>query len=245
MFEQSFVLAGPANRGPILSSVLIQVTAVGFLLLVPLIWVDQLSFLPTPPPELIMPRSPKPIKVFAEGVIRRTAPPQLVIPRPFTAPQFIPRNVANINEPRIIAEGLPLEVPTGPSTLTSLFDGPANQISPTSPPPKPKPTEARPVEPAPKSVSIRSDLQASKLIHQVKPAYPEIAKRAGVQGTVRLHAVIAQDGSVQKLQVVGGHPLLIQAAVEAVRQWRYSPTLLSGNPVEVVTRIDVNFVLAR
>ena len=82
------------------------------------------------------------------------------------------------------------------------------------------------------------------LIRQVKPAYPPLARSARISGTVRLTAVIATDGTIQKLQVISGHPLLVNAALEAVRLWHYKPTLLSGEPVEVITEIDVNFTLS-
>jgi len=76
------------------------------------------------------------------------------------------------------------------------------------------------------------------------PDYPPLARMARVQGTVRLEAVISTDGRIQNLRVLTGHPLLVNAALEAVARWRYQPTLLNGEPVEVVTEIDVNFTLA-
>jgi protein TonB len=76
------------------------------------------------------------------------------------------------------------------------------------------------------------------------PDYPPLARMARVQGTVRLEAVISTDGRIQDLRVLAGHPLLVNAALEAVARWRYQPTLLNGEPVEVVTEIHVNFALA-
>ena len=73
--------------------------------------------------------------------------------------------------------------------------------------------------------------------------YPALAKMARIQGTVRLDAVINQDGTVWDLRVISGHPLLVRAALEAVKRWRYKPTLLNGTPLEVTTEIDVNFAL--
>jgi periplasmic protein TonB len=78
---------------------------------------------------------------------------------------------------------------------------------------------------------------------QVKPAYPTLAVQARIQGTVVLQAVIAKDGTVEDLRVVSGHPLLVQAALDAVRLWRYKPYLLNEQPVEVDTQINVNFTL--
>jgi periplasmic protein TonB len=71
-----------------------------------------------------------------------------------------------------------------------------------------------------------------------------MAKQARIQGVVRFNAIIARDGTVANLEVLTGHPLLVPAALEAVRQWVYKPTLLNGEPVEVITQIDVNFTLA-
>jgi protein TonB len=80
-------------------------------------------------------------------------------------------------------------------------------------------------------------------MNRIQPQYPPLARQARVSGTVKLHAIIAKDGTVQELQVISGHPLLIQAALDAVRQWRYRPTLLNTEPVEVDTTIDVIFTL--
>jgi protein TonB len=79
------------------------------------------------------------------------------------------------------------------------------------------------------------------LLKKVEPAYPRVAQLASVSGVVKLHAIIAKDGSIQSLSVISGHPLLAPAAVEAVRQWRYRPYRLNGEVVEVETFITVNF----
>ncbi len=84
---------------------------------------------------------------------------------------------------------------------------------------------------------------AAQLINRAQPVYPELARQTRIQGTVRLHAIISKDGAVQQLEVLSGHPLLVQSAMDAVRQWRYRPTLLNGDPVEVDTTIDVIYSL--
>lgn len=94
------------------------------------------------------------------------------------------------------------------------------------------------------AIRVGGNAQAAKLIRQPRPAYPPDAKAARIQGVVKLMAVIATDGTVRQLDVISGHPLLVTAALEAVKQWVYSPTLLNDNPVEVQTQIDVNFTLA-
>jgi protein TonB len=77
------------------------------------------------------------------------------------------------------------------------------------------------------------------------PQYPALAKSARVQGTVEFTAIIGKDGTIQQLKLVRGHPLLVNAARQAVEQWRYKPTLLNGQPVDVITDIVVNFTLSQ
>jgi TonB family protein len=102
-----------------------------------------------------------------------------------------------------------------------------------------------PLEGAPQRIQVGGNVQASLLVYGPKPEYPDLARAAGISGVVHLHAFIGKDGAVQSLTVVPpAHPLLAPAAVEAVRQWRYKPTLLNGQPVEVETTIDVSFALA-
>jgi protein TonB len=90
-----------------------------------------------------------------------------------------------------------------------------------------------------------SSMDPAKLVQQVKPVYPMIARTAGISGPVKLQAIIGRDGSIQNLQIISGHPMLTRAAVDAVRQWRYKPTILGGEPVEIETTITVNFILGQ
>lgn len=94
-------------------------------------------------------------------------------------------------------------------------------------------------------VRIASGVESAKLLFGPRPAYPPLARAARVQGAVKIQAIIGRDGAIQDLQVISGPPLLIAAAIEAVRQWRYQPTLLNGDAVEVVTDINVNFTIGR
>jgi TonB family protein len=94
-------------------------------------------------------------------------------------------------------------------------------------------------------VPVTSTIETAKLISRVQPVYPALAIQARIQGNVVLHAIIGRDGEVSELQVLSGDPLVVNAAVEAVRQWRYSPTLLNGQAVEVETTITVSFVLGQ
>ena len=81
------------------------------------------------------------------------------------------------------------------------------------------------------------------MIFQVAPIYPPLAKQARIQGEVVLEAIISREGDVTNLRVVSGHPLLVEAALTAARQWKYRPTLLNGQPVEVVSQVTVPFKL--
>jgi len=92
-------------------------------------------------------------------------------------------------------------------------------------------------------IKLGGIVQAAKIIDQPQPVYPRLAVIARVQGNVMMHAIIGRDGSVSELQVISGHPLLVQAALDAVKRWRYQPTLLNGEAVEVDTTITVSFVL--
>jgi periplasmic protein TonB len=101
-------------------------------------------------------------------------------------------------------------------------------------------TDCQPIAPpAPKRVISHS--MEALLVHRVEPFYPRTAVLINLQGEVRLHAIIGKDGTIQSLSVTSGHPILAQAALDAVRQWRYRPYVLNGEPVEVETLITVNF----
>ena len=96
----------------------------------------------------------------------------------------------------------------------------------------------------PQRVRVSQGVSQGLLIHQVKPTYPPLARQARIQGAVVLQAVITKDGTIQGLKVVSGHPMLTPSAIDAVKQWRYKPYFLNGEPVEVETAITVNFTLA-
>jgi protein TonB len=101
-----------------------------------------------------------------------------------------------------------------------------------------------PSRPAPTKPLLVSHLAEANLLHKVQPIYPPIARQARVQGAVELRAIISKNGTIENLLVVSGHPMLSAAAIEAVRQWRYRPYLLNGEPIEVETEITVNFLLS-
>jgi protein TonB len=253
MFEQSFVDSGATTRKPwtVFLSFVIQMIVIGVMILIPLIYTDTLprtqlsSFLvapPPPPPPPPPPAAPTPVKVVK------------IIPRQFDAgklmaPKVIPKDIAMIKEEELppsmgagvvggVAGGIPGGTPGG------IIGGIIGGVQMGGPPPPPPPVKKEEKPATPKSIRVGGQVMAAKLIRQPKPVYPPLAKQARIQGTVRFQAIIGKDGTIQNLQLVSGHPLLVPSAQEAVKQWVYQPTLLNGEPVEVITQIDVNFTLS-
>jgi TonB family protein len=119
------------------------------------------------------------------------------------------------------------------------------QMAPPPPPPPPPPGGAHAMAVPPDAILIEGRVQQAKLVNQPHPVYPPAAREAQVSGTVRLSVLIGKDGTVQHIEVMNGHPLLVPAALDAVRQWTYQQTLLNGQPVEVATSVDVSFQLGQ
>ena len=173
---------------------------------------------PSPPP----PRTPDAPKVSAAAPI---VAPNHIAPEPEVAP----------GPPAIGVVGTP-DVDTGARGLGDV--GRMADVSVPVPPPPPPPAQARPVR-------VGSGIREPKKIVHVAPEYPEIARRAGVEGVVILEAVLDTTGRVQSVRVLRSKMLLDDAAIKAVQQWRYTPTELNGVPVPVLMTITVQFTLAR
>ena len=101
--------------------------------------------------------------------------------------------------------------------------------------------QPQPAGPQPERVRIAQCVAEGNLLKKVDPVYPQMAKIAHVTGEVVLDALIGEDGSIENLRAISGHPLLIQSAMDAVKQWKYKPVLLAGKPIEVLTRISVRY----
>jgi protein TonB len=152
------------------------------------------------------------------------------------APNSVSRPTANAR-PQTVAPDAAINLgQTADAGASSSLRGLGLATSIPGPPPVPREASHHPLQ-------VSSGIMDAMLINRVQPRYPTIAQTVRVSGSVVLSAVIATDGSVQSLRIVSGNPLLISAAYQAVRQWRYRPTLLNGQPVEVQTLITVNFVL--
>lgn len=219
---------------------------VGMLILMPLIYTQALPrqyltlglYVPTPPP------GPPPAQTRTQATPLAHPCPAV---NPLEAPPVIPTGVRIITErpepprgdgPEVgVIGGDPNALPggRGDAVINTLL----TQNPPPPPPPPPVVRAPRPQE----RIRVGSGVIAAQLIYQPKPAYPPLAIMAHVQGTVVLQAVLSTAGTVEDLKVISGHPLLVGAALDAVKTWRYQPTLLNGEPVEVLTEIDVNFKL--
>jgi len=253
MFEQTFVDGTvKTNKGwTVMLSFILQIIAVGVLVLIPLIYTDTLpkatltSFLVAPPPPPPPPPPPQPV---AEVKVVKVAPRQFDAGR-LLAPKSIPKDIAMIKEEDLpppsasggVVGGVPGGVPGG--AAGGVIGGIIGSVPMAAPPPPPPPVKAEVKQV--QRIRVGGNVQAANLIRKVTPQYPPLAKQARVQGTVKFQAIIGKDGTIQNLQLLTGHPLLVPAATDAVKQWLYKPTLLNGEPVEVVTQIDVNFTLSQ
>jgi protein TonB len=248
MLEDSLVESRKKKvRNPVTAvvSVVAHVVTVGVLVLIPLLKIEALTI---PPIDMSMwlphVETPRPIAVFsAQPRAQNHTQPD---PNAFTSPAIIPEKIAYVDEPPSSIPGLTPSIGTGGdgTALINLIGRGQPDVAPPSQPPAPQPQSS----PAPSVTKVEvvrrsGGVQAANLIYQVKPVYPQIAIRTRVQGTVVLDAVITKEGTIDSLQVVSGHPLLTQAALDAVKQWKYRPTLLSGDPVSVITTITVTFTL--
>ena len=236
---------GEWKRATIPIAYIFEVVLVGVTILIPLIYTEALpkaqlmTFLAAPPPP--PPPPPPPAAAAPIRVVKRVSAEDIM-----KAPTVIPKTIAQIKDeptppPQAAAVGVVGGVPGGMpggtpgGVLGSIITGAA-----AAPPPPPPPQAA-----TPRRIRVGGQVEAAKGIFQPSPEYPPLAKMARIQGMVRLEAIISHDGTIQDLKVLSGHPLLVKAALEAVQRWRYQPTLLNGEPVEVITEIDVNFTLAQ
>jgi len=227
-------------------SILAHVVAVGGLVLVPLLQTQALTLPPIDTsllsPRIKAPSQPVPVFIQRQGATSSHTNADALV---FTEPRIIPSSIATVDEPR--TSDLP-NLPIGNDPGFGRF---IDNISNTGPeiglplPPPVTPPMPPPPPPAVDTHPIRKggDVIAANLIYQVKPVYPALGIKTRVQGVVVLEAVISKEGAISSLRVVSGHQLLTQAAIDAVKQWRYRPTLLNNEPVDVITTVTVTFTL--
>src|SRR6201997_2245202 len=243
MFEDSLIESGgklKTKRGwTSLVSFALQVAIVGVMVLIPLIFTEALpktqlmTFLVAPPP----PPPPPPPAAAPVKVVKQIQTD--IINGQLRTPTKIPEKVQMIKEeeappPQMsagVVGGVPGGVPGG------QMGGVLGGIISSTPMAVPKVA-------TPQRVRVSQGVSQGLLVRKVNPAYPPLARQARIQGQVMLQAVISKDGSIENLRLISGHPMLAPAAIEAVKQWRYKPYMLNGEPVAVETQVQVNFTLS-
>ena len=244
MFEDSLIESGgklKTKRGwTSIVSFAIQIMIVGVMVLIPLIFTEALPkgttlfmLVAPPPPPPPPPPAAAPVRVVK--VVQTD-----IINGELRTPTKIPKKIEMIKEeeappPVMASTGVVGGVPGGvPGGSMGGVIGSVLSSTPVAVPKIATPTRVR----------VSSGVSSGLLIRKVSPNYPPLARQARIQGTVVLQAQISKDGSIQNLQLISGHPMLAPAAIEAVKQWKYKPYLLNGEPVEVETQVQVNFTLA-
>lgn len=242
----NFHLKKPRTFWDVLVSVLGHSFVVALLILLPLYFTNaidihqlQNTFLVAPPPPAPPPAPPATVHVAAPRVPKSFFQHDKLI-----APTVIPEHIAQIKEeappPEAnsgVAGGVVGGVPGG--QLGGVLGGILGGTGTAPPPPPPKPVAHK----GPYRVGGR--VQAPKLIQEVQPTYPPLAKQARIQGDVVIESVISAQGHVTQMRVVSGSPLLVQAAERALEQWKYQPTLLNGQPVAVDMLVTLHFQLGQ
>jgi protein TonB len=244
VFEQSILINHGSNKPwSFVASVSAELVAVSLIILIPLAYTDQLpefhwkSVTVAPP---VRPIQPPDVPTQATGSFT-----QALFSHPIKIWNPIaPKNDAAATSTASSTFDLPPGfLPTdgqvsGPNPI-GTFVGKPVAVRPYTPPEIVKPTT--PSGP----IRVSEGVQMAKLINRVMPVYPPLAKSARISGVVHLIGIISKDGTIRDLKVISGHPLLTKAALDAVSQWVYKPTLLSNEAVEVIAPIDVNFTLSQ
>jgi protein TonB len=243
VFEQSLLLNENTKRPwNFLASLGAELLVVSLALLIPLLYSDHLPAVhwkdiivgPAPLPEPV-PVAPTSGRASPTQAPSQSRPFRFVFDHKIGNEQHTPLDFAAEAPP-----GLTPGTLAGETNMLGRFI--PNVVAPPPPPPK-APLEAHKPPSAP--IAVGGDVQMAKLVRKVIPEYPAMAKTARISGIVRLIGIIGKDGAIRNLQLVSGHPMLARVALEAVQQWVYKPTLLNGNPVEVIAPIEVNFTLGQ
>jgi protein TonB len=244
MFEDSLIESGgrlKTRRGLTTTiSVIFQIGLLLVMILIPLIFTEALpkqqlmTFLVAPPP----PPPPPPPAAAPVKIVKQIQTD--IVNGQLRTPTKIPEKVQMIKEeeappPAMASTGVVGGVPGG--VPGGSMGGVMGSILSSTPVAVPKVA-------TPQRVRVSQGVSAGLLVRKVNPNYPPLARQARIQGQVLLQAEISKDGSIQNLRLISGHPMLAPAAIEAVKQWRYKPYLLNGEPVEVETQVQVNFTLS-
>ncbi len=230
--------ARSTRRGALLVSLALEATILAALVLHPLLATGErlkpFQIVPIPPLPRAVRSSPEPSR--GSSAANQGAPRQRPIYDWIYFPPTVPDRIPT--EGKVGAE--PPSVPDiGPGGEPSGIEGGLRRVGPADERAAPR----LPASPTVRSKPVRQSegVQEALLVRRIEPIYPWIAKQMHLEGMVKLRAVIGRDGTVNSLERLSGHPILAEAALEAVRQWRYRPTLLNGEPVEVESYVTVVF----
>lgn len=241
MFEQSVLLPDRSNKSwGFCISLITELLIVAFVALIPLIHAAYL-----PPFRFGGIRIGNPPKHFENSPVPKSGRIARVSTgtsrRIFSPIRYSPSVHYNLAEPYLVDAPGPIGIDLPPQPAGIVIDDLAEAAISVRPPQHP----SNAPKPLGAPIRVSMGVQMAKLIKKVIPEYPPLAKTARISGVVHLIGTIAKDGTIQNLQLIGGHPLLAHAAIDAVKQWIYQPTLLNGEPVEVIAPIDVNFTLGQ
>jgi protein TonB len=244
MFEDSLIESGgrlKTKRGwTSLVSFIIQIGIICVMVLIPLIFTEALpkqqlmTFLVAPPP----PPPPPPPPAAVVHVVKQIQTD--IVNGQLRTPTKIPQKIQMVKEdeappPAMASTGVVGGVPGG--VPGGSMGGVIGSVLSSTPVAVPKIA-------TPQRVRVSSGVSTGLLVRKVPPTYPPLARQARIQGVVILQAQISKEGNIENLQLISGHPMLAPAAIEAVKQWKYRPYLLNGEPVEVDTQVQVNFTLS-
>ncbi|MHB8214804.1 MAG: energy transducer TonB [Candidatus Sulfotelmatobacter sp.] len=244
MFEDSLLESGgrlKTRRGRTTTfAIILEIALIGVMVLLPLIFTEALpkqqlmTFLVAPPP----PPPPPPPAAAPVKIVKQIQTD--IVNGALRTPTKIPQKIQMIKEdeappPAMASSGVVGGVPGG--IPGGQMGGVIGGIISSTPVAVPKVA-------TPQRVRVSAGVTSGLLVKRIQPNYPPLARQARIQGTVVLHAVISKEGAIENLTLVSGHPMLAPAAIDAVKQWRYKPYLLNGEPVEVDTEVQVNFTLA-
>ena len=244
MFEDSLLESGgrlKTKRGRTTTfAIFLEIIAIGIMVLLPLIFTEALpkqmtmSFLVAPPP----PPPPPPPAAAPVKIVKQIQTD--IVNGALRTPTKIPQKIQMIKEeeappPAMASSGVVGGVPGG--IPGGSMGGVMGSIISSG-------SAIVPKIATPQRVRVSAGVTSGLKVRDVKPNYPPLARQARIQGQVVLHAVISKDGSIEGLTLVSGHPMLAPAAIDAVKQWKYKPYLLNGEPVEVDTEVMVNFTLS-
>jgi periplasmic protein TonB len=247
LLEENHIKTGSQMLSGVMA-VLLHVTVIAGPVLAGLYYTDSINIKQYASVILVAPPPPPPPPPPATGqVIKpKVMHHMLMNAGKLLAPTVIPKHIAEIKEPPLahdsfggVVGGVPGGIPGG--QLGGVLGGVIGGVLNTAARPVPPPPTVKPNGP----VRVGGHVRQPKVIVQVLPKYPVLARETHVQGQVRIDAVLDEQGNVVEMKIVSGHPLLYQAALDALKQWKYEPTYLNDRPIAVRLIVTINFQLGQ